>query len=331
MTRKWVALVLLMLVCYRTALTPISEVWDGAHSYVALIRTLLGGLSLPSGLTPLHTYTREEAEREGEVDILTLSFLYRSYPYVRQTLDGVVGLLQDEGERSENLIDIASSVWGWVRHDEDPNLHHDSFKQMVQDALGSGGYGHLVRWLWAIGCSVKVTKKMVDNAKTYEQFKVSYLNPFFKVLMGELPSFLKHICFKYLHRTIDLPVGEDDFPGLVEKICVLIYYDGYQDMHHHAPTWMVERGVYSLTVVENVVKKTECIEKALCLFKAARKWLSHYKVKMMLVIARITRFVKKSHPLRRIHIAFREVAFQVKGDLCCRYYYCNVTAIIESM
>lgn len=332
MSRTWVALILLVLVWCSASAAPTSAVREGAKRNAALIKLLLQKLRLPTGPKPLHTYTQEEeAERVNVMNLLTFLILEGSAPYVRQVLEDVLALLQNEDGRSEELLDAAYNTWSWLRDVESLKYNYNSFTSLLQVVLGSAAYGRLLRWLVDIGRRVKVSKEIVNSAKTLERFVALCLNPlletFVKALLDDFPSFVTNVCNKFLHQASGPQVDEHDFPGLVEHFCVIFSYEDYQDEHPPASTQMVEMAVYSLTVVDKVVRRTECIEKALCIFDQARTWFSSYPVKIALVIANKTGLLNKLFPLR-IQIAFRTLAWEVKGELCCSFFTCDITVFL---
>lgn len=154
-----------------------------------------------------------------------------------------------------------------------------------------------------------------------------YLQPviemFILVVLDDLIPFAIKVCHKF-HLVSHAEVSVHEFPGLVEDFCGFLP-DEHEEGYTLLPEWMMETTLYGLTVVDRVAKRTECIEKALCLFDPARTWLSFWPVRIALSFGEKTGFLDKMVPLPRLQIAIRALAWEVKGEICCSFFLCDIT------
>lgn len=256
---------------------------------------------------------------------LMLQILERSSPFITQAIEGILTLPQ-EGVQQGKLEDAVPLAWRWLWDMDVVRRSYYALKPLLQDTFGSAAYGSLQEWLRDNGQRVRVSRILGDSVKTPELFLSAFTQPVLdllaQTLLDEFIFLMDAACESFLNQTKHEEEEEGEFPGLMKFVCGL--FPHYDNQGPPYPALLVDGVVHGIRTMEKVVRNTECLEKALCFFQPAREWLSYDSIKTALSIADMTRLLSYYVP-QRLEIAFKTLSWSVKGELCCKFFACDIT------
>lgn len=323
MSSLWLALAVLVWCGAPVAPAPMRQ---GAKQ-ATLRRVIRHKYRLPAGPVPLLTNSVDVA---SVMEHMVLPVLEGVSPLVAQGLQDVLTLPQDKDGKPEKLIDAAHHMASWLQHVEDVQHYYYTYTPLLKETLGPAAYRRLLRWLEDLARQVNVSSELVNSVKNPARSLALCMGPllenFLKAIVDDLPHFAENVCRKLLHQNSRPQADVDELPGLVEYFCRIFPRESSRDSLPSDSSWTVDAAVQGLRAADKVLKSTECLEKVLCMLDAARTWLPYYPVRLALSVGDATGLLDYVMP-QRIKVAVKTLAWEVKGEICCSFFACDVTVI----